>query len=257
MRANKAMIPGFQTAYIAHRGLYDNHEDYPENTLAAFARAVQAGYGIELDVRLTSDGQLVVFHDPDLERACGHDLAIADVTFDELGQHQIFGSSQTIPLFSDVLSLIDGKVPLLVEIKTAHDIAAVCVKTDEALRDYKGAYCIESFDPRALLWYRQNRPEVIRGQLSDVFGPGEGSGNEKLDWALTNMLFTPLTCPDFLAYNWQYAAKFALHFWRWWLRCPLVVWTIETQEQLDKAKHSFSAFIFEGFTPDADQNVSI
>jgi len=240
----------FQTPYIAHRGLYDNHEDYPENTIAAFERAAQAGYGIELDVHLTSDDRLVVFHDADLQRACDFDLAISDVTFDELSNHRVFGSSQTIPLFTDVLALIGGKVPLIVEIKTGRDIASICSKTDAILSAYNGAYCIESFDPRILMWYRKNHPDVIRGQLSDVFGPGEGSGNDKLDWVLTNLLLIPLTWPDFIAYNWQHAAKFALHFWHRLLHCPLVAWTLESQDQLDKARHSFDVYIFEGFTPE-------
>ena len=102
--------------YYAHRGLHDNQSDAPENTMAAFDKATEAGYGIELDVQMTKDGQVVVVHDFDLKRVCGIDKAVDECTYEELQEYPIYGSSQRIPLFTDVLQLVGGRVPLIVEI---------------------------------------------------------------------------------------------------------------------------------------------
>jgi len=245
-------IASFSTRYIAHRGLHDNAADWPENTLAAFARAVEAGYGIELDVHVTRDDQLVVAHDDGLGRICGEDVAIADLSLGELRQRRVLGSTQTIPLLSEVLSVVDGRVPLIVEIKQESDATRIAKLTNAVMSTYDGVYCIESFDPRVLWWYRLHRPDVTRGQLADVVTPEVSTSFKVLDWALTNMAFNLITWPDFIAYDCQHAAQPALHWWRRVLGCPLVAWTIRSQRQLDNAKHSFSAYIFEGFTPAVD-----
>ncbi|MGN0995468.1 MAG: glycerophosphodiester phosphodiesterase family protein, partial [Candidatus Ventricola sp.] len=101
----------------AHRGLHDNASDAPENSMAAFRRAVEAGYGIELDVQLTRDRVPVVFHDESLSRMCGVPGNVRDYTFDELVQFPLLRSAERIPRFEDVLTLVDGRVPLIVEIK--------------------------------------------------------------------------------------------------------------------------------------------
>jgi len=239
----------FREHLIAHRGLFDNARAYPENTLAAFDRAVRAGYGIELDVRLTKDRRVVVAHDDTLERICGDPVAIADLTYDELRAYRILRSDEHVPTFADVLALIGGRVPLIVEIKQGGDIAETCRLTNEALSGYPGVYCVESFDPRALLWYRRNRPGVLRGQLSDDFRDDPQTGSRVLDWALTNLAFSPLTWPDFLAYHHEHAGV-AVRVWRAVLRCTLVAWTVESQAQLDAARARFDAFIFDSFSPD-------
>lgn len=101
----KARMQAFERQYIAHRGFHDNRSECPENSLPAFERAIQMGYGIELDVQLTKDGVPVVFHDWDLKRAAGVDRKIRDCTFEELQSYRLFGSSQTIPAFEAVLEL--------------------------------------------------------------------------------------------------------------------------------------------------------
>jgi len=240
----------FKGCLVAHRGLHDNTTDHPENTLAAFELASQGGYGIELDIRLSADDQLVVFHDDDLQRLCGVAKTCRELSAAELAQLRVLGTDQGVPLFSDVLALVDGRVPLVVEIKPEIDDALTCRLADAMLRDYGGAYCIESFDPRVLAWYRRHNPAVVRGQLSEDITQDTGSGVRFLDALLARMVFNIVTWPDFVAYNIRDAASPALHWWRRILRCPLVAWTIKSQAQLDKARHSFGAYIFEGFTPD-------
>ena len=250
MRPRQAAMEDFRTHYIAHRGLFDNSEDYPENTLTAFTRAVEHGFGVELDVHLTKDGQLVVAHDDGLRRICGEDIDIADLTYEELATRRVFGSSQKIPLFTEVLAIIGGRVPLVVEIKPARDNTETCRVTDGFLRHYRGRYCVESFDPRVLMWFRRHHRGVLRGQLSDdFFKSGEGSGNQMLDRVLANMFFSPLTWPDFIAYNWQHADRFAVGFWHMALRCTMVAWTIQSKADLDIARERFNAFIFDSFVP--------
>jgi len=240
----------FNGLLVAHRGLHDNATDHPENTLAAFELAAQAGFGIELDIRLTADDQLVVFHDEDLARLCGVPKSARELSAAELSQLRVLGTDQGVPLFSQVLSLVAGRVPLVVEVKPEIDDLLTCRLADEMLRDYEGAYCIESFDPRVLAWYRRHNPAVARGQLSEDIAQDTGSGVRLLDALLAKMVFNIVTWPDFIAFNIRDAASPALHWWRRILRCPLAAWTVRSQSQLDHARHTFSAYIFEGFTPD-------
>jgi glycerophosphoryl diester phosphodiesterase len=151
--------------YYAHRGLHDNKTDAPENSMAAFEKAVQGGYGIEFDVQLTKDRVPVVFHDETLLRVCGVDRKVRDCTWDELQQYRLCGSDATIPLLSDVLALVNGQVPLIIEIKAHESPAEVCRWSDPLIAAYHGPYCVESFDPFMLHWYKKHAPQAIRGQL--------------------------------------------------------------------------------------------
>ncbi|MCL2490151.1 MAG: hypothetical protein FWF36_05425 [Propionibacteriaceae bacterium] len=238
----------FKRQFIAHRGLFDNSEDYPENTLSAFRRAVDAGFGIELDVRLTKDGQLVVAHDDSLQRICGEDVDIADLTYEELSRRRIFSSSQAIPLFTQVLAVVDGLVPLVVEVKQSSRTNQTCQATADQLRHYRGRYCVESFDPRVLLWFRRHRRAVLRGQLSGSF-EGESAGSRMLDACLKNMVFNIITWPDFIAYEWQKADRFAVKAWKAILRCAMVAWTVRSPAELAAAARNFDVFIFDSFMP--------
>ena len=166
---NRADRTAFKNRHYAHRGLFDNNSDAPENSLAAFKKAVDAGYGIELDVQLSKDDKLVVFHDATLNRMCGIDGKVWDYTLEELQQMKLLNSNETIPTFEQFLEVVDGKVPFILEYKLDRVQTRVCELANEVLKNYKGVYCIESFHPLALLWYRKNRPDVLRGQLCEEF----------------------------------------------------------------------------------------
>ena len=159
----------FFGVYYAHRGLHDNESDAPENSLAAFKKAVDAGYGIEMDIQLTKDKVPVVFHDFTLKRICGKEGKVCDYTFQELRELRLCGSEEKIPEFSQVLNLVGGKVPLIIELKVEWMDISVCPLVDDMLKNYKGLYCIESFNPLVLFWYRRHQKNVVRGQLSDGF----------------------------------------------------------------------------------------
>lgn len=245
----------FEGVYYAHRGLFDNETDAPENSLKAFKRAAKAGYGMEMDVQVTKDGVPVVFHDFTLERMCGKEGKVYDYTWQELKDLKLAKSQETIPLFADVLKAVGGRVPLIVEIKVEWMDLRVCPAADALLRDYPGLYCIESFNPLVLLWYRKNHGEIVRGQLSDGF---VRASRLKESWhllvqnfLLQNLLFNWLTRPDFVAYNHKYEQVLARRLCRNLYGNMAVAWTIKSQQELEKAKSKFDLFIFDSFLPDS------
>lgn len=185
----------------AHRGLHKRDKSVPENSLAAFERAASYGYGIELDVQLSSDGEVVVFHDDTLERVCGVDARVDSKTFAELRELSLCGTSEKIPLFSEVLKTVRGRGPLIVELKNGKHNRELCEKTYALLRRYSGDFCIESFNPFIVRWFRLNAPEVVRGQLANPPADYNGEVNPVTGFLLGNLLLNFLARPQFIAYK--------------------------------------------------------
>lgn len=234
----------------AHRGLHDNETDAPENSMKAFAKAVEAGYGIEMDIQLSKDGIPVVFHDFTLDRICGVEGKVCDFTYEELQEYTLCKSEERIPRFEDVLKLVGGRVPLIVEYKLVGNDTSVCVAGDKLLKEYDGIYCIESFHPFALHWYRKNNKKVMRGQLSYSFKKEDGSRRSLLDIALANLLFNFITKPDFVAYDHKDYRNRARGICRYVYGGLAVAWTIKSQDELDERREDFDLFIFDSFIPD-------
>lgn len=234
----------------AHRGLHDNAAGTPENSMAAFRRAVEGGFGIELDVQLTRDGIPVVFHDFTLDRICRGQGKICDYTYNELQQFELCGTQEKIPKLEDVLRLVDGRVPLIVELKIEWTNMSLCPAVDRLLSEYKGLYCIESFNPLAVFWYRTHRREIVRGQLSDAFLK-EGEYVGAFSFLLQNLLFNWVGRPDFIAYNCKYPKILSRRICRSFYHSKAAAWTIRSKEQLAEAKKYFDIFIFDSFLPTA------
>lgn len=242
-RADRTPFMG--TPFYAHRGLFDNESNAPENSLAAFQKAVDAGYGMEMDVQLTKDDQLVVFHDATLTRMCGIDGKVWEYTLKELQQLKLKDSNETIPTFAEVLKLVDGRVPLIVEYKMDRPLTKVCELGNELLSKYKGAYCIESFHPFALIWYRKHRPDVLRGQLSGNMAKQTKSPKLKKVYTLVTYLLTNvLTRPDFIAYDHRYVNNVSRRVCRA-LGALSVTYTIKSVERYEEVKNDFDLFIFD------------
>lgn len=244
---NRPDMSKLHGAHYAHRGLHDNKTDAPENSMKAFKQAVDAGYGIELDVQMTKDGQVVVAHDFDLKRICGVDKQVNELTYEELKQYPILKSDERIPLFTDFLKLVDGKIPLVVELKCRNGKDPIAAKADEILREYKGVYCIESFDPRVLLWYKKNHPEVVRGQLSGNLLKEDSKikGSMRIVYRLlSHLLLNVATRPDFIAYDIRYSKNLSRKICRL-MGAPAVAWTVRTEAEYEKAKKEYDLFIFE------------
>lgn len=200
-RASKKDKKPFMYKNFAHRGLHKKDKTVPENSLAAFERASAYGYGMELDVQLSKDGQVVVFHDDTLNRVCGIDSRVDEKTYDELRQMSLCGSTQTIPLFSEVLKTVRGRGPLIVELKNGKRNEELCEKTYALLSKYSGEYCIESFNPFIVRWFKKNAPEVIRGQLANPPKDYNGEVGPLTAVILGNCLLNFLARPQFIAYK--------------------------------------------------------
>lgn len=247
--SNRKARKDFLGVYYAHRGLHDNVSDAPENSLAAFKKAVEAGFGIEMDVQLTKDKVPVVFHDFTLKRICGKEGKVCDYTLEELKEFKLCDSKEEIPEFAQVLKVVGGKVPLIVELKVEWMDISVCPLVDEMLQNYKGLYCIESFNPLVLFWYRRHHNNVVRGQLSDGFlKSGEFKGI--LYVLLQNLMLNWATKPDFVAYNHKYESVCARRICRSLYNNMAVAWTIKSQKELENARNKFDIFIFDSFIPD-------
>ena len=239
----------FRNGTYAHRGLHTLTR--PENSLSAFRAAAVKGYGIELDVHLLKDGQLAVIHDSALSRTTGAQGRIEDLESHDLWHYRLEGSYEHIPTLQEVLSLVDSRVPLIIELKAeGNNHAALTEAACKAMEGYEGPWCMESFDPRCVLWLKKNRPDVIRGQLTENF---LGNPKSKLPWILkfllTWQLENFLIRPDFVAY--KFADRKNLSVWIckhiWKLQC--VGWTIKTPEEYAAALKEGWLPIFENFTP--------
>ena len=238
----------FEQKYFAHRGLHDNETDRPENSIRAFAYAVENNYGIELDVQLSKDAKMLVFHDDDLKRVCGVEGKIADYTFAELNEFRLLNTDQKIPLFTEVLKVIDGKVPLIVELKPYDNPSKLADMTNDILLDYNGIYCVESFNPFAIRWYKWKRPDIIRGQLSGNLN--RSSKDKKISYFFCrSLIFNLFSRPDFISYDFEDEKDIPFRLDTHLFKAVAVAWTIKTQAELDKSKKEFDIFIFEGFIP--------
>lgn len=232
----------------AHRGLHDHA--LPENSMSAFRAALSAGYGIELDLHLMKDGNLAVIHDSALKRTTGAEGIIEDLTTEDLWQYRLEGTSDIIPTFQEVLELFNGQAPMIIELKPhGKNHNALTEATCKLLEGYKGLYCIESFDPRCLLWLKKNRPDIIRGQLSRNFLKSK----EKLPWILkvllTNQMLNFLTQPDFVAYRFRDRKHLSNRLVKTLWGAARVTWTVSTPEDYRAAKKEGWISIFENFTP--------
>ena len=235
----------------AHRGLHDMRLGVPENSLAAFRRAVEHGFGAELDVHLMADGELAVVHDSSLARVCGRQVHIEDLTAADLPDCALMGTEETVPLLRDVLALFEGKTPLIIELKVERGNAgALTDAVMTLLKGWNGTYCIESFHPGVLLRLKKKYPEVIRGQLSENFlKDREASLSLPARIVLTNLLTTAATGPDFIAYKWQDRGNPTLRLMKKVYGVHEAAWTVKDRETMETMDKDGAISIFEGFIP--------
>ena len=229
----------------AHRGLHG--DGIPENSLAAFEGACARGFGIELDVQLSRDGEVMVFHDYTLVRMTGVEKKLCELTAAELGALRLADTDEKIPTLREVLSLVDGRVPLLVELKGESGDVSLCPRVAEILADYRGPYCIESFNPLLLRAMRRAMPDVFYGQLYTNLWR-EKKGNKKrsvLDLLLSVMLFNFWAKPNFIAYNEKYRDELCVRLSTKFYRAPRFVWTVRSKENLQTAHRLAEHPIFE------------
>lgn len=234
----------------AHRGQFDKENGIPENSNAAFKNAVARGNGFEFDVRLTKDGKLVVFHDDNAKRVAGVDLLIKNTDSEEVRKLRLDDTDEPIPYFSELLEIVDGKVPLIVEIKpTQGDYNEVTKAVCDMLDNYKGDYMLESFDPRVVMWLKKNRPELCRGLLITYFKNGEDGVAPLINFIIHYMLINVACRPDFLAIDVNFRKAEHFRFCKKLYNFNEVNWTVRSQEVLDECLEDGAMVIFEGFIP--------
>jgi len=222
----------------AHRGLHG--PDCPENSPGAFARAMAAGLGIECDVQETADGDAAVFHDWTLERLTEESGAVAGRNLSELRQIALKGSQDTIPSLRDLLALIGGQVPLLIEIKAERErpIARLCKAVARSLAGYAGEHAVMSFDPRVSRWFARHSPATVRGLVVTESGSRDARGTRGRRRALRRAR------PDFLAYDVRdLRSAFAAEQRARGL--PVLTWTVRTPVQLERALRRADGYIAE------------
>lgn len=201
-RAGKEQRAPFSGLMAAHRGLYEKDQSVPENSLEAFSRAANAGYGVELDVQLSKDGQVVVFHDDTVDRMTDRKGRVDSFTLSELQAMPLKGTEHRVPLFTDVMAVLDGVSPTIVELKSTKNYPELCEKTLAILRTLKGPYCVESFDPHIVRWFKKNAPDILRGQLTESFSNWRNGGATLWQAFLMHTLcFNFLTRPQFIAFG--------------------------------------------------------
>ena len=255
MKAKRRPKDGFYgkrgSCHYAHRGLHAIHAGIPENSLRAFRLAANNGFGAELDVHMSRDGRLVVMHDESLKRTTGANANISGVTEQVLSQLTLEGTREKVPFLEDVLSLFEGKTPLLIEIKTENgNHEELTRKVTDLLKEYPNLeVLIESFDPRVLRWLKKNRPDLLRGQLAEnFFRDAEGGRlNPVLRFLLSNLLFNLLTKPDFISYRYEDRYDLAPGLCRKLWNPQFFWWTVSNQDQADELNAQGDLCIFEGF----------
>ena len=198
-RRRRAETEFFASTLYAHRGLHSEKDGIPENSLPAFARAVGQGLGIELDVHVSRDGEVVVFHDNTLKRITGVEGKVGDLTAAELAALSLSGTSEGVPTLREVLALVDGRVPILIEMKA--EVAAdreIAKRTLAVLEGYEGPYMIQSFNPLAVGEVRENAPSVMRGFLGSHLTKKKFNFKHFL---VEHFLLNFIARPDFVAYD--------------------------------------------------------
>lgn len=212
----------------AHRGLHGN--GIPENSIFAFAAAVEKGYGIELDVHLSKDKEVVVFHDYSLKRMTGADKKLADLTLAELKELSLNGTDEKIPTLKEVLELVNGRTPILVEIKGENRNCEVCEKAAEILKNYKGPYCIESFNPFLIGKMGKLLPNSFRGLLYTNYLRGPKVTFVKVLGAAMALNF--IAKPHFISYDYKDRANFPVSITTNFYKATKFVWTVDSEGRI-------------------------
>ena len=231
----------------AHRGLWN--DQIPENSLPAFAHAMRRGYGIELDVQRTGDGCVVVFHDDSLKRLCGVDRTVGDLTLAQLRSLRLGQSDQSIPTLKEVLALVRGRVPLMIELKGERPDPILCQALTELLDGYAGPFSVISFSPLILGWFKKYRPSYARGQLVTKITKHVRRGSRPVNFLLSNLLLNCVSRPDFLSINGHNRHRLSFLICTRLFHTLGFVWTIRSKQEALLARKAGLFPIFEKILP--------
>ncbi len=234
---------------IAHRGLHN--AEFPENSIPAYQNAIDHNFNIEIDVHLTKDKHLVVFHDDTLKRVCGVDKAVKKCTLEEIKTFRLLGTEYTIPTFDEFLELVDGKVGILCEIKGVNPCDNSIVKaTVERLKTYKGNIALQSFNFGAVKYARKHS-NLPTGELFTWCSPDTKNPRWAPSAAMGKLWLARLCHPQFIAYDVRACAP-NLSENKWLIKgskkLPVIVWTVNSEETINIARKYASNIIFENLS---------
>lgn len=236
-----------KNALIAHRGLHSKDGAIPENSRLSFEHAIEQGFAIELDVNVLKDGTVVAFHDYQLNRLCNDPRTVDDIGYEDLEDLTLLDSHQKIMTMEEVLALVDGKVPLLIELKPHGNVMLLCESLMNSLINYQGVYAIFSFHPKVVYWFKKHHPEVIRGQIAETF-KRDPKMPKVMKWMMKHMIFNPWTKPDFISYYIHDMPNKILD--RYYKKGITVIsYAAQSQSELDFVKSHYDNAVFEYFIP--------
>lgn len=228
---------------IAHRGV---HIDAPENTIQAFKEALKKNYIIEFDVHLLRDNTIVVFHDNNLKRMIGENRKLKDCTYDDIKDLKLLKTENYIPKLEEVLKIINGKVPIIVELKSDRKVGLLEKELVKILDNYKGNFCVKSFNPLSIHWFKKHRPDYIRGLLVN------NKRKSFIDLICRSNLALFLSKPDFISCNYKlHNNKKILKYMK---NNPVIAWTIKNNEELNKNKDKFYNLIVDFYKEEKKTN---
>lgn len=233
---------------FAHRGLHGPENLVPENSRAAFRAALAHRFGIELDVLAARDNVAMVFHDRRLERLCGIAGEAAERTAAELSALAINGTPETIPTLAEVLDLVGGGVPLLIEIKSppGRPVGALEAEVARLLDGYAGPVAVQSFALQTVDWFRQNRPAVLRGQIVDAPRKWDAA----MRAAITETIAGLRPAPDFIVHD-VHALPSDFSRFAKAKGLPVLTWTVHSEADAEQARQFADNVIFEIWRPAA------
>lgn len=226
---------------IAHRGFHN--AELPENSIGAFLNAADNGFAIELDVRMIDDGTVVVFHDDSLTRMTNSDGYIGNMKKEDLKDLKLLGTEYTIPTFEEVLKEVNGKTPILIEIKNIGKVGKLENKVIEMLAGYEGQTAVQSFNPYSLEHFEKYAPGYLRGQLSTFFAKGELPFMRR--YLLKRLKLNKVSKPDFISYCADYLPNIYVSN----TQLPVLAWTVRSNGEMEHVLPHCDNIIFEKFTP--------
>lgn len=232
---------------VAHRGLW-SPSGPPENSLAAFQAACAAGYGIELDVQLTRDGEAVVFHDATLERMCGVEGKLCDRSLSELRELRLKGTDETIPTLTEVLAEVGRRALVHIELKTPFgEVGPLEKRVTEVLVDHNGPTCVIGFNPYSHAWFAAHQPQILRGL--DSYGWNDAAARKlapEQRKALARLEQVELARPHFLALGLDMLPSARADVLRA-KGMPVIAWTVRSAAEWERVAGHCDNLIFEGF----------
>ncbi len=243
----KKDLKWLKNAWIAHRGLHTKDGKVPENSRLSFMSAIDQGFAIELDVNVLKDGTVIAMHDYHLKRLCGDPRTTDDITKDDLQQLRLLGTDEKMMTIDEVLALVDGKVPLLIELKPHGPVVKLCESIMKSLIHYKGVYAIFSFHPKVVYWFKKHHHDVIRGQIAETF-TRDPKMPKIIKWMMKHMIFNPWTKPDFISYYIHDMPNIILD--KYYKKGMTVIsYAAQSQEELDFVRSHYDNAVFEYFIP--------